>query len=174
MVEYNKLRGLFVHNLLERINNKIKSNDNHYIGDDEVSDTFDKFRRSFHFENLKLSNDEFNEIKNDILYYYNTFGKDFLILETEQSFRINKEFYQLSGIVDLIYKTKDGKIGILDYKNTSHISYHYVKNYIKQIYTYLIGLNGALEIETLKIYAVKARKMIDIELNRDSLDTLLG
>ena len=26
-VEYNKLRGLFVHNLLERINNKIKSND---------------------------------------------------------------------------------------------------------------------------------------------------
>ena len=64
-VEYNKLRGLFVHNLLETINNRIKSNDNQYIGDDEVSTVFDKFRNSFHFENLRLSKEEFNVIKND-------------------------------------------------------------------------------------------------------------
>ena len=172
-VEYNKLRGLFVHNLLETINNRIKSNNNQYIGDEDVLAVFEKFKNSFHFENLRLSNDEFNVIKNDILYYYHTFGKDLSILKTEQQFQITKEFYQLSGIVDLIYKTKDGKIGILDYKNTNHISNHYVKNYIKQVYTYLIGLNNALEIESLKIYAVKARKMIDIELNQDSLDILL-
>lgn len=172
-VEYNKLRGLFVHNLLETINNRIKSNDNQYIGDDEVLTVFDKFRNSFHFENLRLSKEEFNVIKNDILYYYNTFGKDLIILKTEQPFKISKEFYQLSGIVDLIYKTKDGKIGILDYKNTNLISNHYVRNYIKQLYTYLIGLNNSLEIETLKIYAVKARKMIDIELNHESLNILL-
>ncbi len=172
-VEYNKLRGLFVHNLLETVNNRIKSNNNQYIGDEEVLAVFEKFKNSFHFENLRLSQDEFNEIKNDILYYYHTFAKDLSILKTEQHFQITKEFYQLSGIVDLIYKTKDGKIGILDYKNTNHVSNHYVKNYIKQVYTYLIGLNHALEIESLKIYAVKARKMIDIELNQASLDILL-
>ena len=171
-VEYNKLRGLFVHNLLETINNRIKSNNNQYIGDEEVLTVFDKFKSSFHFENLRLSKDEFDVIKNDILYYYHTFGTDLNILKTEQSFKINKEFYQLSGIVDLIYKTKDGKIGILDYKNTNHISKHYVKNYIKQVYTYLIGLNS-LDIESLKIYAVKARKMIDIELNQKSLGILV-
>ena len=172
-VEYNKQRGLFVHNLFEIINNKIKSNDNRYIGDKEVLNTFEKFKKSFHFENLKLTEEELNTIKNDVLYYYHTFGRDFSILKTEQSFKINKEFYQLSGIVDLIYETPDGKIGILDYKNTNNISNYYVKNYIKQIYTYIIGLDGALEIESLKIYAVKARKMIDIELNKKSLDILL-
>ncbi len=172
-VEYNKLRGLFVHNLLETVNNRIKSNGNKYIGDEEVLAIFEKFKNSFHFENLRLSNDEFNTIRNDILYYYHTFGKDFNILKTEHSFKIDKEFYQLSGIVDLIYRTDDGKIGILDYKNTELISYHYVKNYIKQIYTYIIGLKNSLEIKTLRIYAVKARKMIDIELNQESLDILL-
>ena len=172
-VEYNKLRGLFVHNLLETINNRIKYNNNQYIGDKEVLSVFEKFKNSFHFENLRLSKDEFNVIKNDILYYYHTFGKDFIILKTEYPFKISKEFYQLSGIVDLIYQTKDGKIGILDYKNTMHISNQYVKNYIKQVYTYLIGLNNTLEIKNIKIYAVKARKMIDIELNQKSLDILL-
>ena len=172
-VEFNKLRGLFVHNLLETINNRIKSNNNQYVGDEEVLAVFEKFKNSFHFENLRLSKDEFNVIKNDILYYYHTFGKDLNILKTEQSFKITKEFYQLSGIIDLIYKTKDGKIGILDYKNTNHISNQYVRNYIKQVYTYLIGLNNSLEIESLKIYAIKARKMIDIELNQKSRDILL-
>jgi|GEM_PF-3025165 len=172
-VEYNKLRGLFVHNLLETINNRIRSNNNQYVGDEEVLTVFEKFRNSFHFENLRLSEEEFNVIKNDILYYYHTFGKDFTILKTEMPFNISKEFYQLSGIVDLIYRTKDGKIGILDYKNTNHISNHYVRNYIKQLYTYLIGLNGAFEIDSLKVYAVKARKMIDIQLDQESLDILL-
>lgn len=172
-VEFNKLRGLFVHNILETVNNRIKSNHNQYIGDEEVLEVFEKFKNSFHFENLRLSKEDCDIIKNDILYYYHTFGKDLSILKTEQSFKINKEYYQLSGIVDLIYQTKDGKIGILDYKNTDHISYHYVKNYIKQIYTYLIALNHSLEIESLRVYAVKARKMIDIEISQESLDILL-
>lgn len=172
-VEHNKLRGLFVHNLLETVNNKIRFNDNHYIGDEEVLGIFDKFITSFRFENLKMSQEELNKVKNDILYYYHAFGEDFTILKTEQSFKINKEYYQLSGIVDLIYKTKDGKIGILDYKNTDLISPQYVRNYIKQIYTYIIGLEGSFEIDDLKIYAVRARKMIDIELSQESLDILL-
>lgn len=73
----------------------------------------------------------------------------------------------------MIYKTKDGKIGILDYKNTDFISNHYIRNYIKQLYTYVIGLNNSVEIDDLKIYAVKARKMIDVELNQESLEILL-
>ena len=172
-MEYNKLKGLFVHNILETINNQIKNNNNQYIGDKEVLTVIEKFKNSFHFENLKLTQNEFNIIKNDILYYYHTFGKDLTILKTEQSFKITKEFYQLSGIVDLIYKTKDGEIGILDYKNTTHISNNYVKNYIKQLYTYLIGLNNSLKIESLKIYTVKARKMINIEFNQESYNILL-
>ena len=52
----------------------------------------------------------------------------------------------------------------LDYKNRNHISNHYVKNYIKEVYTFRIGLNNTLEIENLKVYTVKVRK-IDIELN---------
>ena len=172
-METNKLRGLFLHNLLETINNRIQANDNQYIGDDEVIEIIDKFKSSFRFENLRLSNDSFNNIKNNILYYYNSFGKDLSILNTEHKFNIKKEFYSLSGIIDLIYKTKDGKTGILDYKNTDFISNDYIKNYIKQLYIYVVGLNNSFNIEELRIYAIKARKMIRVELNQESLNILI-
>ncbi|ADC47034.1 ATP-dependent DNA helicase UvrD/REP family [Methanobrevibacter ruminantium M1] len=172
-MEFNKLRGLFVHNLLETINNRIRSNGNRYIGDDEVLAIFERFQDSFRFENLRLSKKEYDIIKNDVLYYYNTFGKDFNILNTELSFSIKKEYYGLSGIIDLIYKTKDGKMGILDYKNTERISRHYVQNYIKQVYTYMIALKDSFEIDELRIYAIKARKMISVDINQKSLDILL-
>ena len=172
-MELNKLRGLFLHNLLETINNRIRDNGNEYIGDEEVLEIIDKFKNSFRFANLRLSQDDFNKIINDVLYYCNTFGKDFLVLNTEQKFNIKKEFYRLSGIIDLIYKTKDGKIGIIDYKNTEHISENYLKNYIKQIYIYLIGLNDSYQIDELRIYAIKARKMILVDVNPESLAILL-
>lgn len=172
-METNKLRGLFLHNLLETINNKIQANNNQYIGDEEVLTTIEKFKDSFRFDNLRLSKADYNIIKNNILYYYNTFGKDYIVLNTEQKFNIRKEFYRLSGIIDLIYKTKDGKIGIMDYKNTNHISENYIRNYIKQLYIYLIGLDKSFDIEELMIYAIKARKMIKVNLEQKSLDVLL-
>lgn len=172
-MEFNKLNGLFLHNLLETINNRIKANNNQYIGDGEVLEIVDRFKDSFRFENLRLSISDFNKIKNNILYYYNTFGKDLMVLNTEQEFNIRKEFYLLSGIIDLIYETKDGKIGIIDYKNTEHISEHFIKNYIKQLYIYLIGLHNSFKIDELNIYAIKARKMIHVNLEQNSLDILL-
>ncbi len=172
-LESNKLMGLFLHNILETINKKIGSNNNQYIGDDEVLQVIDNFISSFKFQNLKLSNSDINIIKNNVLYYYNTFGRDFLVKNTEQSFNIKNQLYQLSGIIDLIYETKNGKIGLLDYKNTDLISKNYIKKYIKQLYIYLIGLNDRLKIDELKIYAIKSRKMININLKEELLEILL-
>lgn len=83
----------------------------------------------------------------------------------------------MHGIIDLIYRTKDDKLGILDYKNTKSENM-YIQKYIKQLYTYVIGLSyndhkySNQDIDELKIYAIKSKKMISVPINHVEIEDL--
>ena len=49
-----------------------------------------------------------------------------------------------------------------------------MKKYIKQVYTYLIALREQtdLKIDELRVYAIKSREMIVIDLNENAVDVL--
>ena len=166
-----KIKGLFVHNVFEIINNNIKNNKK--IDDEDIKNIMLKLHNSFEFNRFNPTLSKINEILNDVLYYYHNFASSFKVLECERPFKIKEESYKLSGVIDLIYETKDGKIGILDYKNTRFTSPSYIKKYIKQVYTYLIALDEHnIHIDELRVYAIKSREMIVIELNNSSLTSL--
>lgn len=169
--------GIFIHKAFEIINKKIKENNNIYIGDEKVtSEVVNLFYRS------KLKQDEdkdkkLERITEDILYYYNNEGKDLEIIDSEVPFYIKNDNLHLHGIIDLIYRTKDGKLGILDYKNTKSEN-KYIQKYIKQLYTYVIGLSyndhkySNQDIDELKIYAIKSKKMISVPINHVEIEDL--
>lgn len=170
-------RGLFIHKAFEIINKKIKENDNVYIGDEAVkSEVANLFYRSY----IKAEDDEdkknkLKKITEDILYYYNTIGKDLEIIDSEVSFYIKKDNYSLNGVVDLIYRKQDGTIGIIDYKNTKSAD---VPKYKKQLYTYIIGLSDKehrfkdMKIEELNIYAIKSRELKPIPISDEDIEEL--
>jgi len=101
------------------------------------------------------------------------------ILNSEYPFYIRGENYAFSGVVDLIYE-KDGKLGILDYKNTSLVSKDFLKKYRKQLHFYVMALrdeNKEFEghkIEEIQIYAIKYKgeKLFSFEIDDDYIEEL--
>ena len=112
--------GNFMHKAFEIINKKIKENDNVYIGDEEVRNIVTNLFMRSKFKDIdeETQHDKLNRFIKDTLFYYNGPGKDLEIVDVEVSFYIKKENYNLNGFIDLIYRTPDGKLGILDYKDT--------------------------------------------------------
>lgn len=163
--------GIFIHKAFEVINKQIKENDNIYIGDGAVNTIVSNL---FHMAKLEETDeDDKNKLKRiteDILYYYHNIGCNFEIIDCEVPFYIKFDSYSLNGVIDLIYKTEDGKLGILDYKNTEYPQKHKEK-YRKQLYTYVLGLRDEnhkysnQHIDELKIYAIKAKQLIPILYN---------
>ena len=171
--------GIFIHKAFEVINKKIKENDNAYIGDENVKSIVANL---FYKSKLEENPNEDKEYKlaritEDILYYYHNDGKDLKILDCEVPFYIKKKNYSLNGVIDLIYETKNGNIGILDYKNTKSGN-SYISKYTDQLYTYILGLSdenhkyAGHEIEELNIYAIKSKKTIPIPINPIEIDEL--
>lgn len=162
--------GIFIHKAFEIINKRIKENNNVYIGDEKlINEVHNLFSRT-QMEEDEDHSKKLARITENILYYYKNDGKDLEIIDSEVPFYIKKENYSLNGVIDLIYKTKDGKIGILDYKNTKSI-YKFYKKYTKQLHTYVIGLGddkhkyNDLYIDELKIYAIKSKESKNIPIN---------
>ena len=175
--------GIFIHSALEIINKKVKANDNVYIGDEEAAKTVE---RLFEKANLKFKEeypDKYNlkleTITKDVVRYYNEVGNKLTILNSEYPFYIRGENYAFSGVVDLIYE-KDGKLGILDYKNTSLVSKDFLKKYRKQLHFYVMALrdeNKEFEghkIEEIQIYAIKYKgdKLFSFEIDDDYIEEL--
>ena len=171
--------GIFIHKAFEVINKLIKENDNVYIGDEKVISTVTNLFNKSKLEETPNENDsqKLARITEDILYYYHNEGKDLEIVDCEVPFYIKKDNYSLNGVIDLIYKTKDGKIGILDYKNTKSAN-KYLEKYTKQLYTYILGLSdenhryAGLDIGELKIYAIKSKEAKPIPINQIEIDEL--
>ena len=159
--------GIFIHSALEIINKKIKANNNEYIGDKEVSHTveilFEKANLRFKEERPEKYDNKLKTITRDVIRYYNEVGNNLIIINSEYPFYIKGESYTFTGIVDLIYE-KDGKLGILDYKNTSLVSHEYLAKYKKQLHFYVMALRDEnkefnnRKIDKIQVYAIKYKK----------------
>lgn len=169
--------GIFIHSALERINKKIKAKyleedlstaeiyDKH-IGDDgvakEVETLFEKANIRFKEEDPENYDKKLKTITKDVIRYYKEVGNDLTIINSEYPFYIRGSNYAFSGVVDLIYE-KDGKLGILDYKNTSLVGEEYLRKYRKQLHFYLMALRDEKKefeghkIEEIQIYALKIK-----------------
>jgi len=169
--------GIFVHRALEIINKKIKANSDEYIGDGEVTDIvsglFIKANQVMKEEEPEKYDETLTSITNDVIYYYKNYGKDIRILESEYEVYLKKNHYALSGIIDLLYES-DGRLGILDYKNTKKENFLKDK-YKKQLNMYLFALKDQFmnrPIEELKVYALKSKNMMDIEIDEELIREL--
>ena len=156
--------GIFIHSALEIINKKIKANNNEYVGDEEVAKTvellFEKANIKFKEEEPEKYEMKLETITKDVIRYYNEVGNNLTIIDSEYPFYIKGKNYAFTGIVDLIYE-KDGKLGILDYKNTSLVGSQYLAKYRKQLHLYVMALRDekrefdGRKIEEIQIYAIK-------------------
>ena len=176
--------GIFIHSALEIINKKIKANNNEYVGDKEVAKTveilFEKANLKFKEEQLEKYDKKLHTITKDVIRYYNEVGNGLTIIASEYPFYIRGDNYTFSGVADLIYE-KDGKLGILDYKNTSLVSSQYLAKYRKQLHFYVMALrdeNKEFEghkIEEIQIYAIKYKKgsqLFSFDIDDDYIEDL--
>lgn len=172
--------GIFVHKALEIINKEIINNNNDYIGDEKVieiiTDLFAKSNENLKEEDPVEYEKQLNEIIDNVIYYFNNYGKDIKVLDSEYPFYLKDQHYALKGVVDLIYEV-DGNLGIIDYKNTK-MEGKYKDKFKKQLHLYVLALRDqnqeyeGKEISKLQVYAIKSKKMLDIEIDEEYIDKL--
>ena len=168
-------RGIEIHDILDKIHKEVMENPN--LRDDD--DFIDELAKEYLIKNMEkdeVKYDESNEnviLKQfeDIKYYWNTFGKKLELIGSEIPFSIITTDYNLSGKIDLIFKTKEGKIGILDFKNQIAVD---IQEVAKQLYIYLLSIKqnpdfSNYEVDELVVYPLKGRKWINIEFNSDKI-----
>jgi DNA helicase-2/ATP-dependent DNA helicase PcrA len=172
--------GIFVHRALEVINKKIINNGNVFIGNDEVVKTitelFEKSNEELKEEEPGEYQKQLDEIIRNVLYYYENYGKDLKILDSEYPFYLKDKHYALKGVVDLIYEV-DGKLGIIDYKNT-RLEDKYKDKFKKQLHLYVLALRDqnqeyeGKEISELKVYTIKSKKLLEFEIDEEYINEL--
>lgn len=172
--------GIFVHRALEVINKKIKSNSNVYIGDDEVTKTvtelFGQANEELAEEDPVQYEKDLMEVMGNVLYYYENYSKDLKILDSEYPFYLKDKHYALKGVIDLIYE-EDGKLGIIDYKNT-RMEFKYHDKFKKQLHLYVLALRDqnqeyeGREISQLQVYAIKSKKLLEIDIDEEYIEEL--
>ena len=179
--------GIFIHDALDVINKKIKLNDNVYIGDEEVAKTVEGLFKKDNYDLEEKDPDKFEtklkRITEDVLYYYNNYGKDLTIIDSEYPFHYKDEHYVLNGKIDLICE-KDGKLVILDYKNTSldfvddEVREKYERKYKKQLHMYVLALRDqnkeyiGRDIEEVEIYAIKSKDTLTFKVEESLIEDL--
>ena len=107
------------------------------------------------------------------------------ILDSEYPFYLKDKNYALKGVVDLIYET-DGKLGIIDYKNT-RLEAKYKNKFKKQLHLYVLALRDqnqeyelrdqnqeyeGKEISNLQVYTIKSKKMINFDIDETYIEEL--
>ena len=172
--------GIFVHKALEVINKEIINNDHVFIGQDKVkqiiTDLFAKSNEDLKEEDSVEYEKQLSEIIENVSYYYENYGDKLKILDSEYPFYLKDQHYALSGVVDLIYEV-DGKLGIIDYKNT-RLEAKYKDKFKKQLHLYVLALRDqnqeyeGKEISELKVYAIKSKKMLEIEIDESYIEDL--
>ena len=172
--------GIFVHKALEVINKEIINNDNVFIGNDKVveiiTDLFEKSNEELHEEDPVEYDKQLNEIIGNVIYYYENYGNNLKILDSEYPFYLKDKNYALKGVVDLIYEV-DGKLGIIDYKNT-RLESKYKNKFKKQLHLYVLALRDqnqeyeGKEISELQVYAIKSKKMIGFDIDEEYIEEL--
>ena len=177
--------GIFIHSALEIVNKKIMANNNEYIGDGEVAKTvellFEKANIKFKEEEPEKYAMKLETITKDVIRYYHEVGNNLTIIDSEYPFYIKGENYAFTGVVDLIYE-KEGKLGILDYKNTSLVGSQYLAKYRKQLHLYVMALRDenrefdGRKIEEIQIYAIKLKdkdKLFSFDIDENYIEELI-
>jgi len=172
--------GIFVHYALEVINKEIINNGNEFIGNDKVkeiiTELFAKSNEDLKEEDPVEYQKLLTEIVDNVVYYYENYGKNLKILDSEYPFYLKDQHYALKGVVDLIYEV-DGKLGIIDYKNT-RLEAKYKDKFKKQLHLYVLALRDqnqeyeGKEISELKVYTIKSKKMLDFEIDEKYIEEL--
>ena len=172
--------GIFVHKALEIINKEIINNDNVFIGNDKVgkiiTDLFEKSNEELHEEDPVEYAKQLNEVIDNVIYYFDNYGRNLNILDSEYPFYLKDKNYALKGVVDLIYEVH-GKLGIIDYKNT-RLEAKYRDKFKKQLHLYILALRDqnqeyeGKEISELQVYAIKSKKMLDFEIDEAYIEEL--
>lgn len=139
-------RGTVFHEIMETLNLKLKKG--HKITQEELSQiTHDTYKSMFDIEdNLE----DYEEFKKNVAEYYEKYSLNRQVLEAELDFEIFKDNYLLNGAIDLIYKTSDDEIVILDYKYAKYDEDH-IDGYTKQLYIYAFALSQLVEFKDYKI-----------------------
>lgn len=159
-------KGIKVHKIFQNINQELLKEGE--ITEERMNEIIDNV--------LSKDSEEVKEdIRQDIKSYYDNFGKDMKVIASELPFMIKTEHVTLGGIIDLIFE-KDGKLGILDYKNTK-IEKNYLDSYKQQLHLYMYALSlhprfKDQKVEILQAYAVKSKEMIDIEIDEDLMNNM--
>lgn len=181
ILNFNKSRrrglkdAIFIHEALNAINKRIKFNNNIYIGDKEVMQTVDeviyKKNREIFFDGT------YNQIINDVLYYYNNYGKNIKIVDTGYLFHLKDKHYVLNGKIDLIYE-RDGKLVIVDYVDNSLDWNDELKEKYMQLHLHVLVLRDQNQeylgrnIGEIEIYAIKSNEVLTFKIDEEIIGKL--
>lgn len=140
-------RGTVFHNIMEEAN--LKLIDGQILSKEELCELIHENYKSMF--NIDENPEEYEEFKKNVINYYERYSLNREVLEAELDFEIDRGKYILNGAIDLIYKTGDNEIVILDYKYAEYDEDH-IDGYIKQSHLYSAAVR---ELPEFKDYIVK-------------------
>lgn len=139
-------RGTVFHEIMETVNLKLKEGEK--VSKEELSwITHKTYKSMFDIEdNLE----EFEEFKKNVFEYYEKYSLNREVLDAELAFEIDMGKYVLNGSIDLVYKTGENEVVILDYKYAQYDENH-IEGYTKQLYIYAAALREIPEYAEVNV-----------------------
>ena len=181
--DWKRVYGTIAHNSLDEINKRIidKRNDDSFeeksVSIKEMDDIIDnEFKK---YEEYEFTESHVSSIKEHIHKFYDDFASNVFISDSEYSFRIRQEDYDLVGSIDLIYQEDDDSLSIIDFKVTTNAEAN-MEKYKKQLATYKLALKmvddkdyNDKRIDKLSIYSVLDDKIYDFSADEIDCDDIL-
>ena len=142
---------ILVHGYINFTDNNLKEFEEEFPPGDFTNNslykTYEAYKSMF---DIRENPEEFDEFKANVIDYFNKYSVNREVLEAELPFEIDRGNYILNGAIDLIYKTGDNEIVILDYKYAEYDKEH-IDSYTKQLHLYAAALNEMPEFKDYKI-----------------------
>lgn len=163
-------RGTAFHEIMEKVNLQLL--EGYDVSNDELVEiTKEAYGSMF---DIKENPEEYDEFKNNVIDYYNKYSINRDVLGAELDFEIDRGEYLLNGAIDLIYKTGENEIVILDYKYAEYDEDH-IDGYIKQSHLYMAAVRQLPEFKdyTVKkaiIHFVLGDHQYEVEVNDDEIN----
>ena len=86
------------------------------MGDDEVKNIVENLFYTnpniAYDRKQKLKTDKLDDIVDNVIHYYHTFGNKIKVIDSEVQFNVKNKDYGITGAIDLIYETDNGKIPV--------------------------------------------------------------
>ena len=163
-------RGTAFHEIMEKVNLELLEG-NEIDKDGLLEITHEAYGSMF---DIKESPEEYKEFKNNVIDYYNKYSINRDVLGAELDFEIDRGDYLLNGAIDLIYKTAENEIVILDYKYAEYDEDH-IDGYIKQSHLYMAAVRQLpkfrdYNVKKAIIHFVLGDYQYEVEVNDDEIN----